>query len=161
MTPNQVTNSTLKAAHALATCCTAVDAYSREEIATMARDFLEKMEIAMTPKKDEYITPLLYAQKRLDAGQSADTARDQALMDAYNDGGFHWANGLFFKRMPDGSVRLRIFRPISSDPHAPWTWEDQNIDPASWASIVCSVSEGGETRDRWKAFSGFHGAEAS
>jgi hypothetical protein len=86
------------------------------------------------------LTTLFYANHRLKSDQSADPARDQALMDAYNDGGFHWQNATFFKRMPDGAVRLRTFRRLTSDPHSHWTWEDRTIDAKSWASIVCSVS---------------------
>jgi hypothetical protein len=103
------------------------------------------------------LTTLFYAHDRLKAGQSDDPARDQALMDAYNDGGFHWQNATFFKRMPDGAVRLRTFRRLTSDPHSHWTWEDRAIDAKSWASIVCSVSAAGETAARWDAALDFHG----
>jgi hypothetical protein len=83
---------------------------------------------------------------RIEAGQA--NPRDHELRAALDDGGFHWTGATYFKRLEDGSVRLRIFHPESHEQHAFWTWTDRTIDPASWASIVCSVSADGETGER-------------
>lgn len=104
-------------------------------------------------------SPLYFHQQRINAGQA--TERDHALAAALSDGGFHWTNATFFKRMEDGSVRLRIFHPEGQERGAFWTWTDRTIDPASWASIVCSVSADGETGERWNAAREFHGREAT
>ena len=73
---------------------------------------------------------------------------------------FHWKNGWYFSRLADGGVEVRN--------HGDFTKHDPNcvpgdgrttlvIDPMSWASIVCSVSEKGETGERWDAAQDFHG----
>lgn len=64
--------------------------------------------------------------------------------------GFHWRDGRFFKRMPDGSVRL-------SHVHGESLQSQFNIPAPEWASIVCSVSEQGETGERWEESQDFHG----
>ena len=66
---------------------------------------------------------------------------------------FHWRNGLSFGRMPDGSVlisktelsgesEIETFRAI--------------IDPNGWASIIASVSKGGEDDGRFYEAMRFH-----
>jgi hypothetical protein len=95
---------------------------------------------------------LAILQRRVNAGQG--TARDLELIAARNDGGFHWKNDTYFKRLPDGSVRLRVWR-VGHDGFP--TYDDRTIDPASWASIVCFVSAEGETGQRWNAAQDFHG----
>lgn len=81
---------------------------------------------------------------------------DAALAHAFAEGGFHWRDGIFFKRLPDGAVRLRRFTDFNYSP----TYEDAIIPPNEWASIVCSVSKEGETGARWNAAQDFHGREA-
>ena len=73
-------------------------------------------------------------------------------------GAFHWKDGWYFKRMKDGSVR------VMHSAEMPMTGEeylhpDLTIPPNEWASIVCSVSAGGETGERWEASQDFHGRE--
>ncbi len=53
VSPLAMTSTTLaEAAHALATCCTAVDAYSRAELDTMARAFMERFPPTPRPSSD-------------------------------------------------------------------------------------------------------------
>lgn len=67
--------------------------------------------------------------------------------------GFHWRDDKYFKRLPDGSVRIQFIEPFNGHPNIKeWT-----IPPAEWASIVCSVSKDGETGERWNAAQDFHG----
>ncbi len=74
--------------------------------------------------------------------------------------GFHCREGWYFKRQDDGSVRI-----FHVDGHAeglgfpPETDADFLIDADSWASVVASVSKGGETGDRWQAILVFHMGE--
>lgn len=65
--------------------------------------------------------------------------------------GFHATNGWYFKRMPDGSVRI-------AKPDTGYVMIE--FPPNIWASIVCSVSADGETLDRWNASQDFHGRTA-
>lgn len=66
---------------------------------------------------------------------------------------FHWRDGLTFERMPDGAVKI-IKRERSGDVEIP-TFEVV-IDPDSWASIVASVSMGGEVNGRFHESRRFH-----
>ncbi|WP_036010808.1 hypothetical protein [Bradyrhizobium yuanmingense] len=65
---------------------------------------------------------------------------------------FHWRNGLFFRRGPDGGVE--IVRGGTDHASAELI---ASIPVPEWASIVCSVSVGGETGERWNAAQDFHG----
>ena len=60
--------------------------------------------------------------------------------------GFHAREEWFFKRLPDGSVRV--------------TAAAANVrvvlDPNTWASAVASVSAQGETGERYRAALAFH-----
>jgi hypothetical protein len=61
--------------------------------------------------------------------------------------GFHWRDGWMFSRMPDGSVQLvHSFKGVNLI-----------IPAAEWASIVCSVSDGGESNGRHRKALEFHG----
>jgi len=66
---------------------------------------------------------------------------------------FHWHNNWFFGRKADGSVRVMKLAglrsperwPEASDPPlTEFGAVDLTIDAGSWASIVSSVSAGGE-----------------
>lgn len=94
---------------------------------------------------------LYVLQRRVDAGQG--TERDLELIRARNDGGFHWRFDTYFKRMPDGSVRLRTWR--HGHDGFP-TYEDRTIPPSEWASIVASVSKSGETSESYQGTLTFH-----
>lgn len=69
--------------------------------------------------------------------------------------GFHWKDWWFFKRMDDGSVR------VSHADDRPYVNVQFSIPAPEWASIVCSVSAGGETGERWEASQDFHGRSPS
>lgn len=57
-------------------------------------------------------------------------------------GDFHWQNGWYFKRLDDGSVRIRLREKMGA------FIEDRvyeaHIPPAEWASIISFVSARGE-----------------
>ncbi len=55
---------------------------------------------------------------------------------------FHFKDGWFFSRLPNGSVRIE--KRISAKMESPIE-ESVEIDPDSWVSIVASVSIKGET----------------
>ena len=69
------------------------------------------------------------------------------------ESGFHWSDGVYFKRLDDGTVRMRIFGHYNGTPN----YTDRIIPAAEWASIVCAVSALGETGERWNAAQDFHG----
>lgn len=71
-------------------------------------------------------------------------------------GAFHWKDGWHFKRTKDGSVRVMRpdVMPMSKEEYLKI---DVTVPPNEWASIVCSVSAGGETGERWEAARQFHG----
>lgn len=67
--------------------------------------------------------------------------------------GFHWRDDIYFQRMENGSVRVTSFWQYNNSPQER-TW---TIDLDSWASIVSSVSKGGETAETWQHIKEFHG----
>ena len=76
---------------------------------------------------------------------------------------FHWRNGWYWSRLPDGSVEVRNHGDFEKpDPnHAPGDGRATLvIPPNEWASIVCSVSAKGEDGARWNAAQDFHGRPA-
>lgn len=76
--------------------------------------------------------------------QAAHRAR---LADIQN--GFHWRDGWFFGRMPDGAVRLNR---VNGEEIT------EIVIPApEWASVVCSVSADREIGERWNQAQDFHG----
>lgn len=75
---------------------------------------------------------------------------------------FHLEDNLFFGRRADGSVRILKFTspPLDfpqADADYPDAVLDKTVDTPSWASVVCSVSKGGETSTRWEWAQNFHG----
>lgn len=62
--------------------------------------------------------------------------------------GFHAHEEWFFRREPDGSVTITY----------PSDGGERTfvLDPDSWASVVASVSAGGETGERFQAARRFH-----
>ena len=58
---------------------------------------------------------------------------------------FHYREGIFFARMKDGGVRVDA-------PHASFI-----VDPHSWASVVASMSAGGEDAKSYEQARDFHG----
>lgn len=65
-------------------------------------------------------------------------------------GEFHWRDGWYFSRLPDGAVRMQN---RNSDGRI----LEALIPAPEWASIVCSVSIGGEGNGRWIEAQKFHG----
>jgi hypothetical protein len=78
---------------------------------------------------------------------------DTHLAKVRDEAGFHWRYGIFFKRLTDGTVRETRFVSWNYSPN--YTVSD--IPATEWASIVCSVSDGGETSERWNVAQDFHG----
>lgn len=72
--------------------------------------------------------------------------------------GFHWRDGLYFKRTENGSVRMTKFARGGASEEVE---SDVVIPPNEWASIVASVSVAGETSERWDAAQDFHGRAIS
>jgi hypothetical protein len=61
------------------------------------------------------------------------------MSDVPLDAGFHWTDGWYFKRLGDGSVRVVHKGNVLA-----------TIAENEWASIVCLVSELGETGERYQ-----------
>lgn len=78
--------------------------------------------------------------------------------------GFHWREGLYFKRLANGDVQFSIrdfhtaertglnYHGDEPDEHYP-TWV---IPAAEWVSIVAAVSAGGSTSETYAATSAVH-----
>jgi hypothetical protein len=99
-------------------------------------------------------------QDKVEAGRLSTEAReakrrqqDHDEVDAKISGAFHWKDNWFFKRQPDGSVVIAHLEPEH------YLIPELTIPPNEWASIVCSVSAGGETAERWQAQQDFHGRQ--
>jgi hypothetical protein len=60
--------------------------------------------------------------------------------------GFHYRDGLCFFRQEDGSVRVEEMGVLVGV-----------IDPYSWASVVASMSAGGEDAASYEAARDYHG----
>jgi hypothetical protein len=70
---------------------------------------------------------------------------------------FHAKNGWFFARTNSGSVRIRHEHFDSNlDRFMELSIE---LDESVWASVVASVSEEGETWERWDHIRKFHDGE--
>lgn len=65
---------------------------------------------------------------------------------------FHWKDSIFFERTADASVRVTKGGDFDTDGEEVFT-----IDRNAWASIVSSVSEGGEENGRFYDALRFHG----
>ena len=69
-----------------------------------------------------------------------------------SESGFHWRDDVYFYRMRDQSVRLRIFGQHNGTPN----YIDRVIPPNEWASIVSSVCRLGETNETFNGALLFH-----
>ena len=67
--------------------------------------------------------------------------------------GFHWSDGLYFRRIIGGSVEVTQTKDGGKSDEIVW---QVAIPPAEWASIVASVSYRGETRETWDTALIFH-----
>lgn len=70
--------------------------------------------------------------------------------------GLHESDGWYFKRELDGSVTIRV---TSYGDMGAFVLREHRIHPDSWASIVATVSELGETQERWSEIRRFHTKE--
>lgn len=78
--------------------------------------------------------------------------------------GFHWREGIFFKRLPNGDVQMTIVEqgfevdtgrfPDGDDP-----WWHVVIPAAEWVSIVAAVSVAGSTSESYAHVSQGHIAD--
>ena len=69
---------------------------------------------------------------------------------------YHWFDGWFFGRLPDGSVRIE--KRQHSYRYSPIMLA-ATIPPDEWASIVTFVSQYGDNAEYWQQAREFHGAE--
>lgn len=65
--------------------------------------------------------------------------------------GFHAQDGWYFRREPDGAVRI-----LAPDSLGPGAHQAVTLDANTWASVVASVSASGETAATFEAARGFH-----
>jgi hypothetical protein len=68
---------------------------------------------------------------------------------------FHWKDNWYFERREDGSVRIHHEVPLGED-DPPEVDVLLEIGKDSWASIIASVSERGETAETFKEAGEFH-----
>ena len=69
---------------------------------------------------------------------------------------FHYRNNLYFARQPDGSV---VITKMERSGDVDLTIFSATIDANGWASIVASVSKGGEENGRVYQAQRFHESE--
>lgn len=69
--------------------------------------------------------------------------------------GFHARDGWYFRREPDGTVRI-----LAPDSLGPGANQRIDLDANTWASVVASVSAAGETSETWRAALAFHGGRS-
>jgi hypothetical protein len=67
--------------------------------------------------------------------------------------GFHWNEGMYFKRTADGAVEITQTQGGGQSEEVEW---QRTIPPSEWASIVASVSAAGETGETYRAALAFH-----
>ncbi len=65
--------------------------------------------------------------------------------------GFHAHSGWFFRREPDGSVRI-----LAPDSLGPGAQQVGIFDAGTWASIVASVSASGESGETFRSAEALH-----
>lgn len=68
-----------------------------------------------------------------------------------DNSGFHARDGWYFRRENDGSVRI-----LAPDSLGPGAHQVVTLDADTWASVVASVSGGGETSESFQAARRFH-----
>lgn len=67
---------------------------------------------------------------------------------------FHYKDGIYFKREENGDVTIVIKDSAHVDAKVVKTL---NIDVNGWCSIIASVSDTGETSEKWEDSLKFHG----
>lgn len=68
--------------------------------------------------------------------------------------GFHAHSNWYFRREPDGSVRI-----LAPDSLGPGASQVGRFDPNTWASIVASVAAAGETSNTFHTAQSLHMGE--
>lgn len=68
---------------------------------------------------------------------------------------FHWRDRIYFERTDDAAVKVTLGGDFDGGGYELFT-----IDRNSWASIVASVSDGGESNGRFYDALRFHGEPA-
>lgn len=75
---------------------------------------------------------------------------------------FHWRGGLVFSRLKCKCVAITSWVPSWRSGIRHWdVTKVAIITPDEWASIMCGVSDKGETGERWEAARLFYGAGES
>ena len=78
----------------------------------------------------------------------SDVVATHSFMTKLGEGwGFHWRDGVYFKRCDDGAVEVRYFEEFNNTPQAK-VWR---IPSNEWASIVASMSAAGENAETFKS----------
>jgi hypothetical protein len=104
----------------------------------------------------------LYRQEYLDACEVRQKQRDTEIADDKERRrleavaamqGFHYKDNWYFKRLEDGSVLVSRVHSVKGQEQL---YTQICIDPMGWASIVTSVSGGGETSERFFEFLKYH-----
>lgn len=85
--------------------------------------------------------------------EACDSAAHKQEQENQNMQGFHWREGWYFDRLPNGDVHLKKDANHSSEA---FPFVDVTIPASEWASIVSSVSAAGETGDTYRAALAFH-----
>lgn len=67
---------------------------------------------------------------------------------------FHYKDGWFFTRQNDGSVLLECRDKMQPDGEV---LTSLKIDADSWCSVIASMSDTGETHEKWLEARKFHG----
>ena len=74
---------------------------------------------------------------------------------------FHAKNGLYFERLPDGSVRILLKRKLPgawvSGAFADETSFEVTLDSMTWASAVASVTKQGDLVEVFETILNLHG----
>lgn len=69
--------------------------------------------------------------------------------------GFHARDGWYFRREPDGAVHI-----TAPDSAGPGASQVVTLGPDTWASVVASASQRGETAETFAQAQAFHRGEA-
>ena len=68
------------------------------------------------------------------------------------EGGFHWRDDIYFKRLENGDVRLKTTDTFNGIPF----FKNVIIPSNEWASIISSMSINGEADGGWEKAKKFH-----
>jgi hypothetical protein len=126
-------------------------------ISCVEKIFCYKCESFIEQYKKEYSDKVAASRLASDQQQAKFKEERRKKVDAKLYGAFHWRDNWFFKRQPDGSVAVMRKQMFYKEDNDYYLSPELSIPSNEWASIVCSVSEDGETSERWDAAQDFHG----